>query len=164
MARGSRQSSQLADLPGRWIDGVRKDRPSEEVILNMDSSVNPTHGDQEQGVWNGHCGRTCYHPLFVFNQFGNLERCALRPGNAHSADGWEQVLKPIVACYRGTVKRIAFRGDAARAQPSMYEYLESEGIEYATRLPANEILQTKIAQLLKRSVSRATGALRAAFL
>ena len=31
--------------------------------------------------------------LFVFNQFGDLERCALRPGNVHSADGWDGVLK-----------------------------------------------------------------------
>jgi hypothetical protein len=47
----------------------------------MDSSVSPTHGEQENSVWNGHYACTCYHPLFVFNQFGDLERCALRPGN-----------------------------------------------------------------------------------
>ena len=48
-------------------------------------------------VWNGHYACACYHPLFVFNQFGDLERCALRPGNVHSADGWDGVLKPVVA-------------------------------------------------------------------
>jgi len=53
----------------------------------MDSSVSPTHGEQEDSVWNGHYACTCYHPLFVFNQFGDLERCTLRPGNVHSADG-----------------------------------------------------------------------------
>jgi hypothetical protein len=36
---------------------------------------------------NGHFGCTCYHPLFVFNQLGDVERCALRSGNVHSADG-----------------------------------------------------------------------------
>jgi len=65
----------------------------------LDSSVSPTHGEQEHSMWNGHFGCTCYHPLFVFNQFGDLERCALRPGNVHSADGWEQVLKPVIARY-----------------------------------------------------------------
>jgi len=45
-------------------------------------------------VWNGHYACTCYHPLFVFNQFGDLERSALRPGNVHSADGWKDVLDP----------------------------------------------------------------------
>src|SRR6516165_3728914 len=41
-------------------------------ILDMDSSVSPTHGEQEMSVWNGHYACTCYHPLFVFNQFGDL--------------------------------------------------------------------------------------------
>ena len=68
-------------------------------------------------VWNGHYACTCYHPLFVFNQFGDLERCALRPGNVHSADGWEGVLKPVVARYQGKVSRIYFRADAAFAMP-----------------------------------------------
>ena len=54
----------------------------------MDSPVSPIHGAQEGTAWNGHFGCMCYHPLFVFNRFGHLERCALRPGNVHSADGW----------------------------------------------------------------------------
>jgi hypothetical protein len=48
----------------------------------MDSSVSPTHGEQEGTGYNGHFGCTCYHPLFVFNQFGDLERCALRPATS----------------------------------------------------------------------------------
>ena len=48
------------------------------VICSLeDSSVSPTHGQQEGSAWNGHFGCTCYHPLFVFNQFGDLERCCL---------------------------------------------------------------------------------------
>jgi hypothetical protein len=42
----------------------------------------------------------------VFNQFGDLERCVLRPGNVHSADGWEGALKPVVERYQGKVSRI----------------------------------------------------------
>ena len=79
----------------------------------MDSSVGPAHGEQEMSVWNGHYACTCYHPLFVFNQFGDLERCALRPGNVHSADGWDDVLKPVVARYQGKVSRVYFRAGAA---------------------------------------------------
>jgi hypothetical protein len=77
----------------------------------MDSSVSPTYGEQEMSVWNGHYECTCYHPLFVFNQFGDLERCALRPGNVHSADCWENVLKPVVARYRGKVRIALARDD-----------------------------------------------------
>jgi hypothetical protein len=50
-------------------------------------------------AWNGHFDCTCYHPNFLFNQFGMLERCALRHGNVHSADGWRDVLDPVIARY-----------------------------------------------------------------
>ena len=42
-------------------------------------------------VWNGHFACTCCHPHFLFNQVSDLERCTLRPGNVHSADGWHDV-------------------------------------------------------------------------
>jgi hypothetical protein len=69
----------------------------------------------------------------VFNQFGDLERCALRPGNVHSADEWDAVLKPVVARYQGKVSRLYFRADAAFAMPEVYEFLETEWIKYAIR-------------------------------
>jgi hypothetical protein len=78
----------------------------------------------------------------------------LRPGNVHSADGWEGVLKPVLARYRGKVSRLYFRADAGFANPEVYGYLEDEGIKYAIRLPANRVLQKRIGYLLKRPVSR----------
>ena len=146
--------SALADLSGRWIDRVHSRRPPRGIVLDMDSSVSPTHGDQENSVWNGHFACTCYHPLFLFNQFGDLERCALRPGNVHSADGWQDALDAVVARYRGKVSRLYFRADAAFANPDVYEYLEANGIKYAIRLPANRVLQDRIGYLLKRPVGR----------
>src|SRR5271170_1400886 len=144
----------LADLPGQWIDKVHQRRPPRTIVLDMDSSESPTYGKQEGSAYNGHFGCTCYHPLFVFNQLGDVERCALRSGNVHSADGWRAVLEPVVVRYRGTVKHRYFRGDAAFANPEMYEFLEAEGMGYAIRLPANRVLQDKIGYLLKRPVGR----------
>jgi hypothetical protein len=92
--------------------------------------VSPTHGEQENSVWNGHYECTCYHPLFVFNQFGDLERCALRPGNVHSADGWDGVLKPVVARYRGKVSR-----RRRLPNPEVYEFLEAEGDQICDPAP-----------------------------
>ena len=86
----------LVDMNGVWIDKVHDRHPPKMIILDMDSSVSPTHGEQEGTAYNGHFGCTCYHPLFLFNQFGDLERCSLRPGNVHSADGWRNVLEPVV--------------------------------------------------------------------
>jgi hypothetical protein len=149
-----RNLAALSDLSGRWIDRVHGRRPPRGVVLDMDSSVSPTHGEQEMSVWNGHYACTCYHPLFLFNQFGDLERGALRPGNVHSADGWQEVLDPVVARYRGKVSRIHFRADAAFAMPGVYDYLEDQRIKYAIRLPANRVLQEQIGHLLKRPVGR----------
>ena len=56
--------------------------------------------------------------------------------------------------YRGRVERLYFRGDAAFANPQIYELLEAQGMGYAIRLPANRVLQEKIGHLLKRPVGR----------
>jgi Transposase DDE domain group 1 len=127
--------SALTDLSGRWIDRVHARRPGKGIVLDIDSSVSPTFGKQEGSAYNGHFGCPCYHPLFVFNQFGDLERCALRPGNVHSAEGWREVLEPVVARYRTTLKRRYFRADAAFASPEVYEVLEAEDYGYVIRLP-----------------------------
>ena len=53
----------LADLSGIWIYRVHDRNPPKIIVLDMDSSVRPTHGDQEGTAYNGHFGCTCYHPL-----------------------------------------------------------------------------------------------------
>ena len=65
------------------------------VILDMDSSESPVHGEQEGASYNGHFGSTCYHPLFVFNQFGDCEGAMLRGGNVHSAHRRRDVLDAL---------------------------------------------------------------------
>jgi hypothetical protein len=144
----------LLNLSGRWIDTVHRRKPIREIILDLDSSVSETYGEQEGSAYNGHFGCTCYHPLFCFNQFGDLERCLLRNGNVASADDWLSVLEPIVGRYRLLDIRRFFRGDAAFARPGVYEYLEAERYLYAIRLPANEVLQREIEPLLTRPVGR----------
>jgi hypothetical protein len=47
-----------------------------------------------------------------------------------------------------------FRADAAFAKPEVYDFLEGEGIRYAIRLPANQVLQRRIGHLLTRPVGR----------
>jgi hypothetical protein len=144
----------LADLSGLWVDRVHERTGLKTLVLDMDSSESPTFGQQEGSAFNGHFGCTCYHPLFVFNQFGDLERAALRPGNVHSAEEWRGVLEPVVERYRSWKITRYFRGDAAFARPEVYEFLEGEGFCYAIRMPANEKLQEAISYLLTRPVGR----------
>ena len=156
MHKGAAPSSQMGRFATEVLtaDRVHDCDPPKRVVLDMDSSVSPTHGEQEGTAYNGHIGCTCYHPLFVFNQFGDLERCALRPGNVHSADGWRVVLDPVVARYRHRTLRRYFRGDATFASPEICDYLEAEGFGYAIRLLANSVLQGYIAHLLRRPRGR----------
>jgi hypothetical protein len=148
----------LTDLSGRWIDAVHDRRPPRVITLDMDSSESPVLGDQEGSAWNGHLQSKCLHPLFVFNQFGDLGRCCLRPGNVHSADGWQDVLKPVLARYaakaRPSIIRRRFRANAAFAIPALFDLLDDEGWDYTIRIKGNPKLHERIDWLTKRGPGR----------
>ncbi len=103
----------LSNLNHSWVSKAVKQTKTKKIILDMDSSEFPVHGNQEGSSCNGHFCSRCYHPLFVFNQFRDCEGANLRPGNVHSADGWRNLLEPIVERYKETNKKLYFRGDAA---------------------------------------------------
>src|SRR5262245_2448278 len=98
-------------------------RLSQRVTLDIDSSESPVHGAQEQSAYNGHFESVCYHPLFVFKQDGDCLAAKLRPGNVHSADGWGEVLLPVIHGYRAQGHTVVVRADAAFALLALYEGL-----------------------------------------
>jgi hypothetical protein len=120
----------------------------------MDSTEIPVYGEQEQSAYNGHFERTCYHPLLLFNREGDCLAAKLRPGNVHSAEGWEELLLPEIERQQRQGKEVVFRADAAFAKPELYEALEERDVKYAIRLPANDNLQRNITELLTRPVGR----------
>ena len=126
------------------------------TVLDMDSTEIPVYGEQEQSAYNGHFESTCFHPLLLFNREGDCLAAKLRPGNVHSAEGWEKLLLPEIERQQRMGKEVAFRADAAFAKPEVYEALEERGVKYAIRIPANDILQRDIEELLKRPVGRPT--------
>lgn len=115
----------------------------------------PTHGKQEGTAWSGHFDCTCYHPLLLFTQFGMLERFALRHGDVHSEDKWQDVLDPVIARYAGRkLGGRLLRADAACDSPVIYAGLEEAGSFYAIRLPASAVPRDRIAHGLTRPVGR----------
>jgi hypothetical protein len=144
----------LSSINGAWVEKAVTATKTKRLILDIDSSESPVYGSQEGSAWNGHFCSRCYHPLFVFNQYGDCEGANLRPGNVHSADGWRDLLEPIIGRYKDTGKRIYLRADAAFASPEIYEYLEENHILYAIRIPANKNLQRDIDHLMTRPVGR----------
>jgi len=85
----------LEKINGGWVQKGMKRTAHRRIILDMDSSESPVHGEQEGSAYNGHFGCSCYHPLFCLNQFGDCEGAMLRPGNVHSAERWKELLAMI---------------------------------------------------------------------
>jgi hypothetical protein len=144
----------LMKLSGQWIDQVHRRQLLKQLILDLDSSVSETYGRQQGTAYNGHFECLCYHPLFLFNQFGDLERVLLRRGNKASAKYWRRVLLPVIERYRKYDIPKFFRGDAAFAIPELYVFLEAEQFSYVIRLKANAVLERAIEHLLTRPVGR----------
>ena len=83
---------------------------SDGVVLDMDSTESPVHGQQEGGAYNGHFESVCYHPLLLSNQHGDCLAAKLRPGNGHSAEDCDELLLPEIERQQAEGKRVTFPG------------------------------------------------------
>jgi hypothetical protein len=144
----------LDDALVRSTDALLRRKNRRRLIVDVDSSDDPAHGNQQGVAYNGHFGRSCFHPLFCFSSDGDGLGAKLRPGNVHSAQGCLEFISPIVERYRSWFKLFWFRGDAAFASPEIYEYCERNQITYFIRLRANENLKRLIAGHLTRPAGR----------
>ena len=122
----------------------------------MGSTELPVHGQQGRSAYKGHFESTCYHPLLLSNREGDCLGARLRPGNAHRAEGWEELLLPEIERQGTQAKEVLCRADAAFAKPELYEALGQRGVKYAIRLPANDCLERDIADLLSWPPGRAS--------
>jgi len=144
----------LMSLPGKFVDKVHAHKKLNKLILDMDSSVSETYGQQQGSAYNGHFSCNCYHPLFLFNQYGDVESAMLRRGSNHSAKYWRKILQPVIDRYRYLNIPRFFRGDAAFSIPELFCLLEEEGFKYAIRIKSNAILMKKISHLMTRPIGR----------
>jgi hypothetical protein len=72
-----------------------------KVLLDFDSTADPTHGDQEGSFYHGYYKQHIYHPLLVFDgQTGHLICALLRAGNTHGSNSAVALLKRVVARLR----------------------------------------------------------------
>lgn len=106
------------NLLGRWVEQVLENRPQKQIILDIDSPVSPTFGHREGLAFSCYFECTCYHALFCFNQYGDVERVHLHHGNVHSANEWWRILEPIVNRYRGYDIPRLYRGDTGFVDPN----------------------------------------------
>jgi hypothetical protein len=138
-------------------------RPPERILLDFDSTDDPTHGEQEGTAYHGYFGQHMYHPLLVFDgDTGQLITAVLRAGNAHAGRGAVGVLRRLVRALRRRWPGVAIelRADSGFALPAVYDYCEQAGITYTIGLIPNPRLEALAAPLLAeaKAQQQATGA------
>jgi hypothetical protein len=149
-----RSCHQIAEvLFDLYLRGREKDGAPQRVLLDFDSTDDPTHGEQEGSYYHGYYGQHMYHPLLVFDgESGHLITALLRAGNTHASNSSVAILKRIVERLRQRWPEadIEIRADGGFAVPALYDYCEREGISYTIALITNERLKEMDKDLLKK--------------
>lgn len=134
--------------------------PPAQVILDLDATDTPTHGDQEGTHFHAYYDHYCYLPLYVFAG-PHLLHAELRPSNIDAARGSVEALCPIVAEIqkRWPACRIIVRGDSGFCRDWLMEWCEERGVNYILGLAKNERLKKRCAKLMEKARRRflATG-------
>jgi hypothetical protein len=139
-----------------------KDALPKKILLDFDSTDDPTHGEQEGAYYHGYYGQHIYHPLLVFDgESGHLITALLRAGNTHASNASVALLRRIVSRLREKWPNveIEMRADAGFAVPNLYEYCEKESITFTIGLITNARLEEMAQDLLDEasSLHEATG-------
>ena len=140
------------DLRERERDGV-----PQRIVLDLDSTDDPTHGQQEGSAYHGYFRQHMYHPLLVFDgETGQFITAILRPGNAHAGAGALAILKRVVRRLRERWPHVAIelRADAGFAKPELYSYCERERIAYTVALVPNARLERLAAPLVADALAQ----------
>jgi hypothetical protein len=127
-----------------------------EILLDVDSTDDPTYGQQQLSFFNGGYDQHMYHPLLIFERHsGCLLAARLRQGRAASnARIIPLLLRIVPRLQREFPKaRIKLRADAGFATPLLYEFCEFFGIQYTIGIGTNSRLQGP-AQRLQRRLAR----------
>lgn len=145
------ERERLARTPGAGYDpgGVPR-----HILLDLDGTDDPTHGDQEGTAYHGYYRQHMYFPLLVFDgDTDQLITAVLRPGNVHGSHGVVAVLKRIVRALRARWPGVAIelRADSGFAVPALYDYCEAEGIAYTIGLIPNPRLEALAVPLLEQA-------------
>jgi hypothetical protein len=128
-----------------------------KILLDFDSTDDPTHGEQVGTCYHGYYEQHMYRPLLVFNgERGQLATVVLGAGNTHSSCGAVAILKRIGARLREAWPsvEIELRADAGFPVPALYDYCEAEVIDFTIGLITNACLRKLASSLLEGAKER----------
>jgi hypothetical protein len=125
--------------------------PPAFVILDVDPTDDPTHGQQVLSFFHGYFDQHQYFPLLVFDGASGFPLAAwLRPGTVHASCGVVDTLRSLVATLRAAWPNVLIlvRGDTGLAVPELYAFCEAEGLLYAIGYSSNDVLKERTAAAL----------------
>lgn len=118
------------------------------ITIDLDPTDDPTHGAQQLSFFNGHYDTWCYLPLLAFLTFNHEAEqylCAamLRPGNAPASLGALGVLRRLVPLLHAAFPkaRVRVRLDGGFATPEIFDFLDTERLEYVVGMAKNSVLK-----------------------
>lgn len=149
----------LASLGIDWFcaHGYATGESPAEIVLDVDSTDDPTHGHQQLALFVGHYDQFMYRPLCWFEAHtGLLLRTRLRPGRDPDATGVIADLDQMLPKLRRRFPhaQLALRGDAGMATPAVEAKLEAESIAYVLGIGANQAFTRRIASIRARAEAR----------
>ena len=122
-----------------------------EIILDIDASDDPVHGQQKLSGYHGYYEQHPYFPLFVLDGVSGFPLAAwLRPGTVHASCGAVEILAPLVARLRAAWPAVVIRVRANNGfgVPVVYDFCAREELTYAIGYASNPVLQRATAQAL----------------
>lgn len=126
------------------------------IVIDMDSTADPTYGDQQLTFFNAYYDDWCYQPMLTtvsFDEDPEQFQVApvLRPGNAKGSAGATAILKRLVPRLRRVFPRakIYVRMDGAFATPQVLAWLEANDLGYVVNMGKNSVLEAKAEPLMK---------------
>ena len=134
-----------------YLQERARDGAPSHLVLDLDSTDDPTHGRQQGTAYHGYYRQHMYHPLLIFGgETGQLITALLRPGNAHASQGVVAVLKRLLPRLRAQWPGVAIelRADSGFASPELYTFCEAEQVGYTIGLIPNTCLAALAAPLV----------------
>lgn len=142
---------------------ARRHRKARVVTIDVDSTVDPAHGNQQQVFFSGHYETWCFLPLLAFLSIDDdpqqyLFHARLRPGNCRDPRGVVPMLRRTIAAIRERFGRVTIRVrvDAGFYRPHLLDVLERLRVEYVVSMQKNVALDAKSAKAMAMARKQAT--------
>lgn len=135
--------NQFYALMRRFRKVVYSVKRPEMILLDLDSTLLDTYGNQEGEGFNYHYQNHGYHPLVAYDGItGDLLKIQLRNGTDYSSTGVVEFLQPLLDEFGKDYPDIPLllRADSGFTKPELYEQCETNGISYVIRLKNNGVL------------------------